>query len=189
VAARAGVSPGTVYSYFATKEEIFSTLYAEAIHAYNERLRPLCEEATDLEAFLVEILRSYLELWGTYGRHFSLWAELAPREDQPDGRLPEPLTAELAAAARVNGKMVAAALRRLIPGPSRPRLSRRRVAFVAAAMVGVADHLLTDRHLVSGVKPDELIAFAARGLAAGLRSADDPGSEPEAEPDDEPDEG
>lgn len=175
VAARAGVSPGTVYSYFGTKEEIFSTLYAEAIHAYNDSLRPLCDDATDLEAFLAELMHAYLELWGTYGRHFSLWSELAPRKDQPDGRLPEALTEDLVAAAVENGRMLSEVLRRLLPGPRRPGVSRRRIAFLASALVGVADYLLTERHLVSGVKPDELIEYTARTLAAGLRAgaADD----------------
>src|SRR5689334_21205304 len=62
IARGAGVSPGTLYSYFATKEEIFATLYAEAIEEHNERIEPICAEATDLVALLTELASAYLEL-------------------------------------------------------------------------------------------------------------------------------
>ena len=42
LARRASVSPGTLYQYFSTKEEIFATLYAEAIEAHNAQLAPIC---------------------------------------------------------------------------------------------------------------------------------------------------
>src|SRR5689334_22984946 len=39
LAAAAGVSPATLYSYFANKEELFATLYAEAIRGHTDTLR------------------------------------------------------------------------------------------------------------------------------------------------------
>jgi len=74
IARGAGVSPGTLYQYFSTKEEIFATLYAEAIEAHTARLAPVCEQADDLEAFLVEVATAYLDLYAAYGRHFTTWS-------------------------------------------------------------------------------------------------------------------
>jgi AcrR family transcriptional regulator len=176
IAAGAGVSPGTLYSYFATKEEIFARLYGEAVVAHNERIAPLCESATELEPFLLELITAHLDLHGTYGRYFGLWSALAaegaaPADDRPGrraDRLPDALTAELREATIEQGELVAATLRRLVPGPRRKGEQRRRVAFVWSVMNGIADQLHSERHRISKVGADELIAFAAQTIAAGL---------------------
>lgn len=178
IASGAGVSPGTLYSYFATKEEIFATLFAEAIVAHNERITPLCEQATDLERFLTELITAYLDVHGRYGRYFSLWTALvvegadpAPDRFAPDsdgGSLPEELTASLRDATIRQGEILTEALRRLVPGPRRTGEQRRRIAFVWSTMAGIADHLHSSRHRISQVGADELITYAAHTLAAGL---------------------
>ena len=190
IASGAGVSPGTLYSYFATKEEIFATLFAEAVVAHNERITPLCEQATDLERFLTDIITAYLDVHGRYGRYFSLWtalvvegAEPGPGPDpfSPDGAggtLPEELTAALRDATVKQGEILTDALRRLVPGPRRAREQRRRIAFVWSTMTGIADHLHSSRHLISQVGSDELIAFAAHTLAAGLLANADETDDP-----------
>src|SRR3954470_10295788 len=66
LAAAAGLSPATLYSYFATKEELFVTLYVEAIRRHTADIRPGCEEATDLVGLLEHVLRDYLELYRSY---------------------------------------------------------------------------------------------------------------------------
>jgi AcrR family transcriptional regulator len=175
IASGAGVSAGTLYSYFATKDEIFATLYAEAVEAHNERLVGLCAEASDLDAFLAELIGAQLEVHGPFGRYFSLWAELATTgetdEDKaPAGPLPRELTASLRAATIRQGELITGALRRLVPGPRVPGEQRRRMAFVWSVLIGVADHLQSDRHLISEVAPDELVAYAARTVAAGLQA-------------------
>jgi AcrR family transcriptional regulator len=178
IAAGAGVSPGTLYSYFATKEEIFARLYGEAVVAHNERIAPLCESATELEPFLLELIAAHLDLHGTYGRYFGLWTALAAEGTKPapddsragrrGDRLPDSLTAELREATIAQGELVAATLRRLVPGPRKKGEQRRRVAFVWSVMNGIADQLHSERHRISQVGADELIAFAARTIAAGL---------------------
>ncbi|HEX8803916.1 MAG TPA: helix-turn-helix domain-containing protein [Acidimicrobiales bacterium] len=171
VASRAGVSAGTLYSYFATKEEIFATLYAEAVEAYSARIAPLCDTAPDLETFLVELTTSYLDIHGTYGRHFSLWAALAAEgaDGEPrDGPLPADLTRALRRATIRQGELVAGALRRLVPGSPTPDERRQRLAFLWCVQNGLADHLHSERHLLSRVEAGDLIAFACRTMAVGL---------------------
>ncbi len=178
IAAGAGVSPGTLYSYFATKEEIFARLYAEAIVAHNERITPLCETATELEPFLVELITAHLDLHGTYGRYFGLWTALAQEPDEATpaepqvgrrgDRLPNSLTDELREATIAQGEVVATTLRRLVPGPRLRGEQRRRIAFVWSVMIGIADQLHSERHRISQVGADELITFAAATIAAGL---------------------
>lgn len=174
VATGAGVSPGTLYSYFATKEEIFTTLYAEAIEAHSETLAPLCASATDLDAFLVELATGYVEVYATYGRYFSLWAALAADGVPADGPLPAELTESLRAATLRQGRLLAGALRRMLPGAEDPATTRRRLAFLWSVLGGVAEHLTSERHRLSGVEADELIAFSARTVAAGLRAGGAP---------------
>jgi AcrR family transcriptional regulator len=178
IAAGAGVSPGTLYSYFATKEEIFARLYAEAIVAHNQRIAPLCETATELEPFLVELIAAHLDLHGTYGRYFGLWTALAQESGDPapaepqvgrrGDRLPDSLTDELREATIAQGELVATTLRRLVPGPRLRGEQRRRIAFVWSVMNGIADQLHSERHRISQVGADELITFAAETIAAGL---------------------
>ena len=67
IARGAGVSPGTLYQYFSTKEEIFATLYAAAIEAHNARIEPICEQAREHETFLADIADAYLDLYASYG--------------------------------------------------------------------------------------------------------------------------
>src|SRR3954447_10107169 len=95
LAAAAGLSPATLYSYFATKEELFVTLYVEAIRRHTADIRPGCAEATDLVGLLEHVLRDYLELYRSYGRHFTLWSSLRADADPARGPFPGELIAEL----------------------------------------------------------------------------------------------
>lgn len=173
IAAGAGVSSGTLYSYFSTKEEIFVTLYAEAVEAHTDSLVPMCEAAPDLETFIVGLFTSYLDVYASYGRHFSLWTAVVadPPSGGADGPvLPSELTRALRKATVRQGRLVTETLKRLTPGHHVAGETRRRQALVWATMSGVCEHLTSDRHLLSGVEAEELIAYTARTLAAGLRA-------------------
>src|SRR5579862_7450095 len=76
IAADAGVSPATLYSYFATKEELFATLYAEAIRAHTEELRTIVAGGHRLEKLLSLVIEQYLGLYRSFGRHFTLWSTM-----------------------------------------------------------------------------------------------------------------
>lgn len=181
IARGAGVSPGTLYSYFATKEEIFATLYAEAIEAHNERVAPLCERASDLESLLVELATAYLDLYSSYGRYFTLWsALLADAADPTDiDRAGSPLPAELSRALRAatvrQGELVGSAIRRLTPadGPAVTDEAAT-MTFLWAVLNGLGDHVTSGRRRLTPVSTDELIARAARTLATGLSASGPP---------------
>jgi AcrR family transcriptional regulator len=172
IARGAGVSPGTLYQYFSTKEEIFATLYAEAIEAHNERIEPLCREATDLEALLRELATAGLDLFGSYGRYFTMWSALQAESDAHDSPLPPDLSRALRDATAAQGQLVLTAMRRVAPRDPgvAPRLldDPRALTFVWHTFNGLGDHVTTDRRHLTPFSTDELVAYAARAVAAGL---------------------
>lgn len=175
IARGAGVSPGTLYSYFATKEEIFATLYAEAIEAHNERIVPLCDRATDLESLLVDLATAYLDLYGSYGRYFTMWSALLAEGDGAKGPLPPELGTALREATFRHGDVVRSALRRVAAAEGRSLVDEPKVMpFLWAVMNGIGDHVTSDRRHLSALTSDDLIRYAARTLAAGLTAPADP---------------
>jgi AcrR family transcriptional regulator len=168
IASGAGVSPATLYSYFATKEEIFATVYAEAIEEHNESIAPLCETADDLEEFLVDLATAYLGLYGTFGRYFSLWSALTSGQEA-DSPLPKELRRALRDAVVRQGILVGGTLRRLADeagielGPMKVVL-----AFLWSVLNGVGDHLYSSRHELTGTDNETLLRYAAHTIATGL---------------------
>lgn len=176
IARGAGVSPGTLYQYFSTKEEIFATLYAEAIEAYNARIAPICAAATDLESFLVDIAAAYLDLYANYGRYFTLWTALlaethAAAKDE-DPQLPVELARQLRHATFAGFDLLVSTLRRLAPrgeGEAGRFIDEPiAVTLLWTVLNGLGDHLTSERRHLTPFTRDALISFSARTLAAGL---------------------
>ena len=178
VARGAGVSPGTLYQYFSTKEEIFATLYADAIEAYNVRITPICAAATDLETFFVDIASAYLDLYANYGRYFTLWTALVAgatvEKNTGDPLLPEKLARQLRHATFAGNDLLVSTMRRIAPrakGQARRLIDEPiSMAMLWTTLNGVGDHLTSERRHLTPFTGDALIAFAARTLAAGLLS-------------------
>ena len=99
VAAGAGISPGSLYSYFATKEDIFAALFAERLDALQAEVALICAGADDLRQLLVDVSRAYLPVYAEYGEHFDLWAltqtTVAQELAQPAARTLEAVGAAL----------------------------------------------------------------------------------------------
>src|SRR5690606_16707021 len=119
LAAAAGVSPATLYSYFATKEELFVTLYVEAIRRHTDELRPGCEQADGLVPLLEHVLRRYLDLYRAYGRHFTLWSALRTDADPDRAPFPGDLIHELRTVSMEHSRLVARAVRRIAAAEGR----------------------------------------------------------------------
>lgn len=170
IARGAGVSPGTLYQYFSTKEEIFATLYAAAIEAHNARIEPICLEATELEAFLADVAVAYLDLYTTYGRYFTLWSALVSEGGGDEAGLPEELARQLRHATFAGTDLLVATMRRVVGPAEEPRLIDQPLALTLlwTMLNGIGDHLTSERRHLTPYTGDELIAFTARTLAAGL---------------------
>jgi AcrR family transcriptional regulator len=160
VARDAGVTAGTVYTYFTNKEELFAILYAERLDRLHDAIAPLAAEAKAEELF-VAIADRYLEMYRVFGRELDVWA-MARGEEAPRGA--EPL---VAAAARIMA-LVAAALHRLKLAPARRGGIRLALPLLWATVTGLCDQFTGKRHVLHASSWDEMTRFAARTLIRGL---------------------
>jgi AcrR family transcriptional regulator len=169
LAAGAGVSPATFYSYFATKEELFATLYAEAIQAHTEWYRTVVAQDLHLAPLLAESIRGYLDLYRTYGRHFTLWSAMRHDADPEVAPVPKELIVELRTATVEHNRVQRDALAAAAARDERRIVDERLVpSFLWSCVNGLADHVTSERGLLDPFPADELITFAAARLAAAI---------------------
>jgi AcrR family transcriptional regulator len=169
LAAGAGVSPATLYSYFATKEVLFATLYAEAIRAHTDTFRPVAEAGHDLRTLLRHVLETHVELYRAYGRHFTLWSELRHDADAGAARVPRELVAELRAATVEHNRVLMAAVRSAAARDGRRVVDDRLVpSLLWSALNGLADHFVSERRVLDPYPAATLVAFAAERLAVAI---------------------
>lgn len=169
LASDAGISPATLYSYFATKEELFATLYAEAIRAHTEALRLIVERGGDLATLLERVIEEYLSLYQSFGRHFTLWSTL--RHDVHDDPAPFPreLIVELRTATVENNKVLMRAIRDAAARDGRRIVDDALVpAFLWSALNGLADHFTSERRTLDPFPPEQLLRFAAQRVAVAI---------------------
>jgi AcrR family transcriptional regulator len=177
IAAGAGVSPGTLYSYFATKEAIFATLYAEAIAAHTDRIRPVCDAPPGLEDTIVELTVAHLDLYTRYGRYFTQWSSVVAERAAADDPLPPELSAALRAATVEQAALVRLGLERAADAEGRAiREPGIAMSLLWAMQTGIGDHVTSQRRKLTPVTTEELVRYAARTLAVGM-------TEPSGEPD------
>jgi AcrR family transcriptional regulator len=171
LAAAAGISPATLYSYFATKEELFATLYAQAIRAHTEAFRPVAEAGLGLEELLRHLIGAHVELYRSYGRHFTLWSAL--RHDAGPGgegaRVPRELVAELRAVTFEQARLQMASIRDAAARDGLAVLDDRRVpSYLWSTLNGVADHVTSERRTLDPFSDGDFVAFTATRLAAAI---------------------
>jgi AcrR family transcriptional regulator len=172
LAAGAGVSPGTLYSYFATKEELFATLYAEAIRAYTEAFAPVADADMGLADLLREVIVRHLDLYRTYGRHFTLWSAMR-HDPHPDtgaaANFPRELIVELRAATIEHNKLLMGAIRAAAARDERAVVDEKLVpSFVWSTLNGLADHFISERSSLDRFPAERLIRFSAERLVLAI---------------------
>jgi AcrR family transcriptional regulator len=169
LAADAGISPATLYSYFTTKEELFATLYAEAIRAHTEVLRPIVAAHPDLTTLLRRVLEEYLDLYRSFGRHFTLWSAMRHDVDADAAPFPKELIVELRAATLDNNRVLMQAIRDAAAREERVVIDEELVpAFLWSTLNGLADHFTSERQLLDFFPPQRLVDFAAERLALAI---------------------
>ncbi|QIS04567.1 TetR family transcriptional regulator [Nocardia brasiliensis] len=166
VAKGAGISPGTVYTYFATKEALYATLYAERLEEFVATVEPRCADTEDLEELFVLIATEYLEMYRVYGRELNIWAVLAGEvelSEQSGGQL-------ITAAARAYDLM-RHTVERLDLGDD-PGMT---VTVLWSVITGLADHFTSVRRHLHPHDWDDTVRFTARTLIAGGGRSGSPG--------------
>lgn len=167
VADRAGVSPGTLYTYFADKEELFAELYSERLELLEQELRhEVFASAHSAEDVIVAFMERYFEVYALHGRAVDVWAGVSA----DNARAIESQQRLIAAATRVIAA-VREALARFEPSLIELAEMDLAVPFVWASLNGLAEHFCGPRHLLHPYSRAELTSFAARALMAGLRGA------------------
>ena len=169
LAAGAGVSPATLYSYFATKEELFATLYAEAIRRHTEAFRPLAEGGHELPELLTLVLEGYLDLYRTYGRHFTMWSAI--RRDVDPGKAPFPpdLIDELRHATVAHNKVLMESVQEAAARGGQRIVDAKLVpSFLWSTLNGLADHFVSERRALDPFPARRLVEFAGRRLAVAI---------------------
>lgn len=164
LAAGAGISPATLYSYFATKEELFATLYVEAIRTHTETFRPVADAGLRLDALLVRAIEHHLELYRTYGRHFTLWS--AMREPSA---FPKELIVALRTATKEHNHLLMQAISDAAARDGMEVVDEQLVpSFLWSVLNGLADHFTSERQSLDRFPAKRLVTFSAQRLAVAI---------------------
>ncbi|TCO62791.1 TetR/AcrR family transcriptional regulator [Actinocrispum wychmicini] len=167
VAEGAQVSLGTLYTYFASKEELYATLYAQRLGQLAEEFEIACAAVTSIEDALVAIAETYFEVHRVFGRELDLWAV-----DGLAAGISDEVVAELMKSAlRVHGT-AAAAMARLEPAFAVMSEEKRLAAvqLVWITVIGLAEHFHGARAFLYQGSQRKLIEQAAEVLVAGFRA-------------------
>jgi AcrR family transcriptional regulator len=168
VAARAGVSPGTPYSYFAGKEEIFATLLTGRLDDLTARLTGLERRPDTLEALFGAILPDFREIYRDFAANIGAWLEAGETADDVMIGLRRAFSDavdHLAAAAQASAARSGVTL----PGGDLTK------TFIWATLIGLANVTVSGVQVMYNFSPEALAALAARAItaSAGPRAGSD----------------
>ncbi|MQA61523.1 MAG: TetR family transcriptional regulator [Actinophytocola sp.] len=167
VARGAGVSPGTVYTYFRSKEELFATLYAQRIDEFRAEIEPACASARTPEQLFVTIATAYLDVYRVFGRELNIWAVLLAENPTAEDIAKPLIAAAERTIAAVAGTMARIANARggTVTSEAAARLA---LPFLWATITGLADHVTSGRRRLHSSGWRELVEFTATTVVAGL---------------------
>lgn len=168
VAAKAQVSPGLVYAYFANKEELYATLYVERLVHFQQQIAHDSAQAQDIHQFFVLLLKAYLPVYQHFGREFNLFSLLR----QPQ-QFPVELTEKLS---RTAFKLI-----QNVYQYSQQFLTAEEVQVATLSnhelvlpmfwitLNGLADHFVGDRQHLYGHSLENMSNFISTTLLLGLK--------------------
>ncbi len=168
LAADAGISPATLYSYFATKEELFATLYAQAIRSYTADFEGIVADDPGIHRLLERLVDRYVELYRCYGRHYGTWS-LIRRDPDAQLTIAREVLIELRDATVAHNRVQMPAIVAAAERDAR-RLRDPEVApsVLWAFLSGIADHVTTERGNLDPYSHEHFIAGAVDALVAAL---------------------
>lgn len=162
IAAGAGVSSGTVYQYFAGKEDVFAALMARRLDDLRDTLDTV-DRGLGVTGVLCEILPQVTELWRRLGRSAPQWEAkvLAGRGGRGLVTSATVYRRTIQALARALTETAAANGQALVDDPA--------VAFwVWDSLIGLADDLLHGGAAQGKVRSKRLVEFATAAIERGI---------------------
>lgn len=167
VAVGAGVSQGTVYTYFSSKEDLYATLYAERLERLAGELAAACAAAGSLREAVAAAVPLYLDVHRTFGRELNVAAVMAGNTGLSRESAARLITAAMSTLGTINAQLA-----RFEPDVY-ARLGDRLhlvAQLVWATANGLAEHFSGVRQQVFGTDESELVGFVSDVIVAGLRS-------------------
>ncbi len=166
IARGAGVSAGTLYSYFQTKEHIFADLATEEFGRLRRRIEKLsAEPGTGFTRLLEALLPDLVHFHGVFGKHFSTWVRSRQKDADGSAEYMKPFeTSYLGMMGQLEDSLRRAADRdgqRLDASPLCMRL-------IWSTIVGLADEFVHRRHEAHSYDPEALTRYASSALLAAL---------------------
>jgi AcrR family transcriptional regulator len=169
----AGVAPGTLYTYFPSKEALYADLYAERLEQMRDDIATRCASATSSVEILRAVADLYVEIYAVFGRELDAWSVLAGLDDSTDlnGPLDDSTVRLVHVAVEVFSDLLSQ-LQRVDPELADAVQQHDQIGLqlLWAAVSGLAEHFASARHLVHETNRERLTDLGSRVLIAGLRA-------------------
>lgn len=161
IASRAGVSAGTPYSYFVSKEEIFATLLGQRFEDLTARFNELGAQSATVAQLMAGVIPLVTGMQRDLGQHVTTWERAADSSSEVSVRLGEAFAQAMSALERA---VRAAAARQGLVLDDSPATR----ALLWSTVVGVADINVAGVERIVDYEPGELVELAARMIVQGL---------------------
>ena len=161
IASRAGVSAGTPYSYFTSKEEIFATLLGRRFEELTVRFDEAGERCSTLHELLSLVIPMVTDMHRGLGQHVRSWERAADASSPVAMQLGEAVSHAMTALEK--GVRATAAKQGVVVDRS-PAMR----ALLWSTVVGVANINIAGVDRIVDYQPGELVDLTARMLVKGL---------------------
>lgn len=167
VAEGAGVSIGTLYTYYPSKQELYTSLYERELERLGDAIVSACASVSSAAEALVAVVGCYEQTYRLFGHDVDVFAVAAGRSEAGVAALHR-----LADLARRVLDAAWSSFARLEPALERMSARQRGQAtqLVLITVRGLVEHAASARSQLIPTDFDELTAFSARVLLDGLRA-------------------